>query len=330
MKRPVEHMNLGMAKRLLSEIKALELAPKVTFHVMGEPTLHPHFLDILRFSARLGLENSLVTNGMKLGGEEGKHVSQLPLDEITVSIQTPDPDSFAYRHAPLGFEAYRQQILTFVKTAHHTHPQTHFYLRFLNTMLFGKSHMRKPQLGPACSSFPELRSALLAWGHALFDILPTPPGDKKRVLDRLARLSLHRWNRLELWDRLQFDIWPLIDWQDWSMVPGIEAVSVGDCLHHKDHLAILSNGEIVLCCMDFNGRTSLGNVHNCLLTDVLQGTKAQYVLGEFAHGRIALPFCRRCLGSWQQALSGLRRGKSMLSTQRAIETTLQSACQLWT
>ena len=101
MTRPIQHMNLGVVKRLLSEISALGIAPKVTLHVMGEPTLHPHFFEILDFTARLGLHVSLVTNAMRLGGGFGRQLAQVPLHELTLSIQTPDVDSFVYRNAPL-------------------------------------------------------------------------------------------------------------------------------------------------------------------------------------------------------------------------------------
>jgi hypothetical protein len=322
-------MNLGLAKRLLSEIAALGIAPKVTFHVMGEPTLHPHFFEILCFANRLGLQTSLVTNAMHMGDDVGRELARHPLDELTFSIQTPDAESFSHRVAPIGFDDYRNGILDFFRSHYQNQAGTCFYLRFLSTFLFEKTHAVHGLYGATCSQFSQLRAAIAIWARDILEAIGVSQESIELEIARLTRLRLYRWNRIELRQRLQFDIWPMLDWRDWATCSCCPEVETGDCIHHHDHLAVLSNGEVVLCCMDFNGRTSLGNVGNCLLTDILQGDRARYVLGEFARGRIALSFCRRCLGSWQKTLSELREGKPVYVTQRAIETTLQSACRLW-
>jgi len=314
MVRPIQHMNLGLAKRLLSEIAAIGIAPKVTFHVMGEPTLHPHFFDILGFAHRLGLQTSLVTNAMRMGGDVGQELARHPLDELTFSIQTPDSVSFSHREAPIGFDDYRGAILDYMKSHYQNQTGTRFYLRFLSTFLFEKTHAVDGLYGDTCSQFSQLRAAIAIWARDILEAIGVSQDSVALEIARLARLRLYRWNRIELCQRLQFDIWPMLDWRDWATHSSSPEVGTGDCIHHRDHLAVLSNGEVALCCMDFNGRTSLGNVGNCLLTDILQGDRARYVLGEFAKERIALPFCRRCLGSWRKTLTELRAGKPVFAT----------------
>lgn len=329
MTRPVQHMNLGLVYRLLSEIHGLAIAPKVTLHVMGEPTLHPHFFQILDFTQRLGLDVSLVTNGTRLGGIFGQRLSQYPLHETTLSIQTPDATSFSHRHAPLNFEDYYRGIITFLQRMYTTQTQTRFSLRFLSTFLFEKTHTDMIPYSATCSQYSHLQAVLSVWCCDILSALGMTPEDVERILARLAQLRLHRWGHIELNNRLKFDIWPMLEWLDWSNRVHAQEVKTGACMHYRDHVAVLSNGDVTLCCMDFNGHTVLGNIGDCLLADIVQGEKARYIWSEFTQQRVALPFCRRCLGSWHQMLQSLRKGKTIRSTQRAMKVKQQSACQLW-
>ena len=47
MTRSPGFMDTDPAKRLISDIRRHDICEKITFHVMGEPMLHPDFFDIL-------------------------------------------------------------------------------------------------------------------------------------------------------------------------------------------------------------------------------------------------------------------------------------------
>jgi MoaA/NifB/PqqE/SkfB family radical SAM enzyme len=46
------------------------MAEKITFHVMGEPFMHPRFFEILDYAARLGVNTGNTTNGTYLDEEQ--------------------------------------------------------------------------------------------------------------------------------------------------------------------------------------------------------------------------------------------------------------------
>ena len=68
----------------------------------------------------------------------------------------------------------------------------------------------------------------------------------------------------------------------------------GTCLALKTHIGILSNGEIVPCCMDFAGILSLGNIKDTTLDSALKSKKAQKMLDGFRQNRIVEAFCASC------------------------------------
>ncbi|MGX2981946.1 radical SAM/SPASM domain-containing protein [Helicobacter sp. 23-1045] len=73
-----------------------------------------------------------------------------------------------------------------------------------------------------------------------------------------------------------------------------EFATKGTCLALKSHIGILSNGEIVPCCMDSQGILSLGNIKDTTLDSALKSQKAQKILNGFRKNRIVEPFCKAC------------------------------------
>jgi hypothetical protein len=65
----------------------------------------------------------------------------------------------------------------------------------------------------------------------------------------------------------------------------------------RDHFGILYNGDVVLCCMDFDGRTAVGNLHVSSLKDILSSDELGEIIQGFRKFRPVHPHCKRCLGS---------------------------------
>ena len=107
-------METGLSKRIISEVGRNDVCEKVTFHVMGEPTLHPDFFQILDHAGDEKVNVGLTTNGAGLGGKTGERLLDYDLHQIDISLQTPDEKSFALRNAgELTFDDYMKGILGF-------------------------------------------------------------------------------------------------------------------------------------------------------------------------------------------------------------------------
>ena len=133
-------MDEGLAKRLIDEITEKRLAEKITFHVMGEPTLHPKFFDILAYARDKGAAVGLTTNGGGLGGPAGEKLLDFEMKQVDVSLQTPDAESFKLRKAgKLAFEDFLEGIVRFFAAYRKRWPDTIFKFRFLNTTFPPKS-----------------------------------------------------------------------------------------------------------------------------------------------------------------------------------------------
>ncbi len=330
MDRPVQMLDQKAAEQVLIEVAAERLATDVEFHVLGEPSLYPHFFEILSLTEKLGLRPSLVTNGFLLENEFGHRLQNHCLHQLILSIQTPDEETFIHRQAPIDFASYRYAILEFLAKAYHAWPKASFSLRFLNTALLEKARNLDSLYGPACSTFSGQKRALKSWLRQLYRILGIDEIPTASALDRLNSLSLQRFHRILVHPRIRFDIWHMLDWSDWSQQEDAPQIETGECRHHQEHFAVLSNGEVVLCCLDINGQTSLGNVYDNDLTTILNSPQARWIDEQFQQQQIPLAYCRRCLGHWQEILSAVRPGKTNIqATHNAIIAALENEVRLW-
>src|SRR3990170_5377485 len=59
MTRPFGYMDTKLARRIIDEIGENGIADKITFHVMGEPTLHPYFFSIIAHAHAKGVKVGL-------------------------------------------------------------------------------------------------------------------------------------------------------------------------------------------------------------------------------------------------------------------------------
>ena len=298
MKRPYGYMETDLAKRLISEIGEKGIAEKVTFHVMGEPTLHPDFFRILDHACKEGVKVGLTTNGSRLGGETGQRLLDYDLHQIDISLQTPDERSFVLRKAgALSFERYLKGIFDFFGSYHKEHNNTIFKFRFLNTR-FPKKSM-EDRIGPirVMSSTAELRDTFRYWAARIYDMLPVDNEKKSLALQRIDSLVAYKWNVVEVYPNVFFETYVLSDWGHAFGDDAIHDAWGGCCFGMQDHFAVLYNGDVILCCVDYDGNTKVGNVSDSSLTEILSSDRVGEIVRGFRKMQLVHPYCKRCLGS---------------------------------
>jgi hypothetical protein len=74
---------------------------------------------------------------------------------------------------------------------------------------------------------------------------------------------------------------------------------IGKCslVLNQEQLGILWNGDVVLCCGDYEGKTQFGNITMNSLPDILNSDEYHNILTCFSKGKIPFDICKTCLGS---------------------------------
>jgi MoaA/NifB/PqqE/SkfB family radical SAM enzyme len=298
MKRKYGYMDTDLAKHIIAVLKENDICEKITFHVMGEPTLHPDFFDILSYAHDVDIKVGLTTNGSGLGGEIGRRLLNYNLHQIDISLQTPDAVSFALRNAKLlTFDEYLEGILKFFSSYNSRHKETIFKFRFLNTR-FPKKDM-EDKIGPVrvISSTDELRKTFSYWTNSIYDILGVEQEKREAAMKHIGKLVAYKWNVVEIYPKVFFETYVLEDWGHAFDDGKVREAWAGYCFGMRDHFSILYNGDVALCCVDFNGHTSVGNLHKSSLKEVLSSEELGRIIDGFRRFRLVNPHCRRCLGS---------------------------------
>jgi MoaA/NifB/PqqE/SkfB family radical SAM enzyme len=290
-------MDVDVAFSVLDQIADLDLAEKVTFHVMGEPLLHPQFFGILDHAHERGLSVGLTTNGALLRPETIRQLAERDLFQIDISLQTPDAESFqATRGSRVAFGQYREGLLELLAACSARPQPPIFKIRMMTTRFAGKM---KTKLGipDFMGSSALLRQTVLEWTDLVYERLGREPVPRKHLLERVAKIGIHGWNVIEISPRIFIETYILTDWGNAFADDRVVDANRGYCFGMRDHFAVLYSGEVVLCCIDFDGRTSMGNLKESSLLDILRSDRLRSIVQGLHRGELLHPYCRRCLGS---------------------------------
>lgn len=66
------------------------------------------------------------------------------------------------------------------------------------------------------------------------------------------------------------------------------------CLGGKTQLGILTNMDVVLCCLDYEGKTKLGNLKNSSLQEILDDEPYQKAMNQMFQGKPYFKICECC------------------------------------
>ena len=68
----------------------------------------------------------------------------------------------------------------------------------------------------------------------------------------------------------------------------------GKCYATKDHVAILSNGEVTACCLDGNGKLSFGNIFKTGFKNIIESDKFLDFRKNIMNGKRTNELCKHC------------------------------------
>ncbi|WP_405342433.1 radical SAM/SPASM domain-containing protein [Fibrobacter sp.] len=267
--RPREFMSTELFEKCIEE--SATVAENVFFHVLGEPTLHPGFGQFLKRLEQTPLKLNLTTNGTTIA-RVGKLILASP------AVRQVNFSTHAYAELPQD-EATRhlQDVLDFCKMANAVRPDLYINLRLWN-------------VGDAASnSWNEMMLAKVneAFGNTVEDSANAESGmqislehfcSRHKSFNVVGRIYLHQDSRFE-----------------WPEKPSATDMTVaGTCRALDTHVAILHDGRVVACCLDYSGQITLGNIADQSLAEILESPAAKNLREGFEKHELRHPLCQSC------------------------------------
>lgn len=300
MTRHYEFMDFDKATAIIDEIAEHKMAEKITFHVMGEPFMHPHFFEILDHAADAGVPTGITTNGTYLNGEIAAKLENVRVGQINISLQTPDAESFKTRKSrDMDFPAYKANILEFIRRVLKQPNPPKLKVHFLNTALKSEVPGEDWTLGSmsVINNTRDLRRLFADWaGDILKLVPPSSRAEEEKVYAEIDKLSLFKWNVVPIAPNLFFETYILNSWGNAFIGDNYVPSRIGYCSALTDHFAILANGDLTYCCVDYNGHTAAGNVFKQSIVEILNSEPVISAIEGFKKFRVVHPHCQKCLG----------------------------------
>ncbi|MDD3239730.1 MAG: radical SAM protein [Lachnospira sp.] len=227
----------------------------IYLHVKGEPLLHPQFGEILRLCKESNITVNVTTNGTLLK-KRLPELIQYPVHQINLSIHSADDNDC------INMDTYFKDVFESCETLL-SQTNTEISMRLWTVQTLEKE---KPQNSSDISTNSQNTSSM------------KKPG-------------LFGQSNFRVKDRLHINVQSPFEWPD---VNNDYYCDRGFCQGLRTHIAILSNGSVVPCCLDGNSVMELGNIFSTHLERILSSNRA-VAFREGFHGKRAVePLCQHC------------------------------------
>lgn len=298
MKREKGFMDLNLFKKIVNEITENGNYQIVFFHLMGEPLLHPDILEMLNYASKKTSRQDLVTNASTLDSEKKiRNLFDTGLTNINISFYNKTQHDFVMRNANLSFNSYLKIIKNIIKTKYKYRYDTNIQLYFFNRNILDINTLSDPI--PNLEEIDAVKNNIHYWRQFLFD-LKESYGYNIDILpyaDEIGHKDMMTWHQIKLCRDFEIILKPFHQWF-YSQNPRYKKAILGKCwiVLEQDELAILWNGDVVLCCLDYDGKTKIGNIKDTSIQKIITSNKMKEVKRKFQLGIIPFERCKYCLG----------------------------------
>jgi len=276
-------MDTNLAKNLIQQLHEAGYRGNLYFHLLGEPLLHPDIFEILRFASKRNPRAILFTNGSLLTQRNIKSLFNACPYELLISMQLADEQTFSFRGSSMSWAQYISRIrdAVYYKLTHNT-----------PTLLrISVGIRKKDSLYPQDDYFPNVPPFRLR--KNILNIFSDIPGLDTLWIEKLVNtMQIPFQGKLELASGLSISVKQMGNWR--RLYTGNE-VNEGRCPHFGKELGILSNGSLVYCHLDYDGKTAFANARRNKLQYIFQKPSLQREIEEFLTvGKVAKG-CRHCI-----------------------------------
>ena len=299
-KRSLGNMDLELVKQLYKETADKKIATTVNLHLMGEPTLHPKLIEILKFGASKNVKTDLVTNISTFGAKNVSKVLDALYGTITASHMTPTEETYHFRGTVgISWDRYISNLRLLVREymkrlAKGTAIKNDITIRVMvtqhtasNVSIIGTDN--------------EARAILKEWNDFVAEVeqeLGMAPFERKdHNADDLVRGNNHSSTSYPLQQGIKLTFWRAFTFANTRVSDDFDLKTTRQtsyCSHPFTDVGVLWNGDVTLCCLDHDGELKVGNVRDSSMENVIQSDAAQKLRASML-GDYPLPsICQTC------------------------------------
>lgn len=226
----------------------------IYLHVLGEPLSHPYLEAILQLCFEYGIQVNMTTNGTLLAKRKEILLNAKALRQINVSLH-----SFT-QHEHISTDTYLKEVFDTCDAL--AEKGVYISYRLWNM----QNHILNDET-----------KNLINKMKVYYPALDMEQEWKRNSITLKERRYLH-FEEVFAWPSLQADI----------------VSTQGKCYGMKSMCAILSNGEVVPCCLDSKGDCSFGNIFNQSFSSILESEIVSVFTQNLENKKLTSELCQRC------------------------------------
>ena len=257
-KREIKFMTIEEFRKVANEV--IKYTDLITLHIKGEPLLHPNLKEILDISNEVGLKVNITTNG-SLISKNIEFLKNPCVRQLNISIHSVNVNNI--NEINISRESYLNDIFKSVKILKENNENLYISYRLWNLKNIEKNS----------ENYDLIQS--LEKEYNMTDLINVA---KENLFVELGK-------GIFLNQDLEFK-WPYMEDKVIS--------DIGRCLGLKNQIGILSNGNVVPCCLDQDGNVLLGNIFKDTLENILNSDFCREIIKGFDENKIIPELCRRC------------------------------------
>jgi organic radical activating enzyme len=281
--RSPEYMDTKLAKSIIQQLHEHGYRNTLCFHLLGEPFLHPDIDEILEYSSKKTFETLLLTNGSLFTKNNLESAFNNSLNEVVVSMQLTNQGFFHLRGSSINWEHYLSRIrqsINFKLTSN------------TSTTLRISVGIRKKSIVCAHEDYFPHNSQINLKDDLLNLLTKIPALDSDDVKKKLNSTNIPFTGHLELAPGLSISIKQM---GNWRRLYKEKKTNKGYCPYIGNELGVLSNGKLVNCHLDYDGRTSFANANQNRLVDIFSGTEYKKVFEAYVNQGLLSKGCQNCV-----------------------------------
>lgn len=300
--RKKERIPLATALKVIDEYAANSIG-SMSFHIMGEPTTNPDLPKIIKHVADHHIEHALITNASLLNREKAEELFANGLMHMMISVQTHTPEQHTAfkRPAPkYTYEKVLRNIKDILIAKWAKAPDAILQLHIMDTTLY------QPRGVKVVSNNDEALEVMNFWVDFV-----TKAARESNNIEILKQITTQ--DSLDItkgcWPHNACTIEPNVSltfkmaghWtqnflkEDEFILPASKGSCPPVASDEPRLLAIQSNGDVVMCCFDYDGGTRIANIHEQSLTEIDKQI-ISYRKKLLNSSEIPFSTCGRCLG----------------------------------
>lgn len=303
-------MSYEMAAKIIDEVKEDGSVSHVILNNYGEPFLYPRLEDVLRLCKQNGIRVRFGTNGTQFSGSNVDLLRRYEPEELVISIQYFRRENYEkVKGARIGYDDWLNQIASFLRVLIEEKVKINVQLAIAANY---NNSLRNRILGlrlgdanlpyPGRSFFVELDGFIKEFCERRLGI-GYDPGRTKRKMRRQIYDSYYSINESITFELKKFfDSTNFYTFKETNVIPCFMPYLVVNC-----------QGQVLLCCADYIGATSIGNVAERTIKEIL--VEKHDVFMNKRNEKAGIPICRKCKG--ERTYRGLIVGNVALRLRQA-------------